>query len=125
MTQPKKTRVDAWVWAVRLMKTRTDATAACRAGHIKINGERVKPAQAVGIGDRVRVWVNHREYEVEVTQLITKRVGPAIARTCYIDHSPQRPELEQFYVMPKRDRGAGKPTKRELREINRLRGRIS
>lgn len=123
MTQPTKTRVDAWVWAVRLMKTRTDATAACRAGHIKVNGERVKPAQALVVGDRVRVWVNHREYEVEVTQLITKRVGAPIACTCYIDHTPQRPELEQFYVMPQRDRGAGKPTKRELREINRLRGR--
>lgn len=121
---PKKVRIDAWVWAVRLIKTRSDATAACRAGHIKLNGNHVKPAQPVAVGDRVRVWVNHREYEVEVTQLIAKRVGAAVARTCYIDHTPERPELEQFVVMPKRDRGAGKPAKQELRELRRLKGRI-
>ena len=68
-------RVDAWVWAVRLTKTRAQAAAACRAGHVKINGESVKPAQHVAVGDQVRVWVNHRERIVEVAELLHKRVG--------------------------------------------------
>ena len=72
-------RVDAWVWAVRLTKTRAQAAAACRAGHVKINGESVKPAQHVAVGDQVRVWVNHRERIVEVAELLHKRVGAPVA----------------------------------------------
>ncbi|PRQ12495.1 RNA-binding protein S4 [Corynebacterium sp. 13CS0277] len=118
-------RIDAWVWAVRLTKTRTMAAAACKAGHVKLNGAAVKPSQQVVVGDRVRVWVDHREYDVEVTQIITRRVGAAIARTCYIDHSPPPPPKEILLSIPTRDRGAGRPTKRERREIDRLRGRDS
>ena len=113
-------RVDQWVWAVRLFKTRTAAAQACRAGHVKINDVAVKPAQPVVVGDRVRVWVNHREHIVEVTQLLSKRVGAPVARTAYIDHSPPPPVIPP---MPRRDRGAGRPTKRERRQLNRLMGK--
>lgn len=116
-------RIDAWVWAVRLTKTRTQAADACKAGHVKLNGTSVKPSQTVVPGDRVRVWVDHRQYEVEVVETIRKRVGAAIARTCYIDHSPPPPPKELLASMPRRDRGAGRPTKRDRREIDRLQGR--
>lgn len=116
-------RIDVWVWAVRLMKTRSAASEACKAGHIKISGQPVKPSQQVVPGDTVRVWVDHREHVVEVTHTIRKRVGAAIARTCYIDHSPPPPPKEILLSMPKRDRGAGRPTKKERRELDRLQGR--
>lgn len=115
-------RVDAWVWAVRLTKTRSEAADACRGGHLKVNGVPVKPAQKIVPGDRVRLWHNHRQYEVEVHHTISKRVGAAIARTCYIDHSPPPPSKELLASLPQRDRGAGRPTKRERRDTDRLRG---
>ena len=87
-------RIDAWVWSVRLFKTRSAAAAACKAGHVKLNDATVKPAQTVAVGDRVRAWVNHREYIYEVTDLVTKRVGAPRARECYIDHSPPPPSYE-------------------------------
>ena len=118
-------RIDAWVWAVRLIKTRSAAGEACKAGHVKLNGAAVKPSQQVVPGDRVRVWVNHREYHVEVTATIKKRVGAAVARECYIDHTPPPPPKEIMASLPKRDRGAGRPSKRERRELDRLRGRPS
>lgn len=123
MSDGKPVRIDAWVWAVRLIKTRSLASEACKAGHIKLNGSAVKPSQSVVPGDRVRVWVDHREYDVEITELIRKRVGAAIARNCYVDHSPPPPPKEILMSMPRRDRGAGRPTKKERREIDRLQGR--
>ncbi|MCQ9342314.1 RNA-binding S4 domain-containing protein [Corynebacterium kozikiae] len=116
-------RIDAWVWAVRLMKTRSAASDACKAGHVKLNGEPVKPSQQVVPGDRVRVWVDHREYVVEVVHTIRKRVGAVIARTCYVDHSPPPPPKEILLSMPRRDRGAGRPTKKERRELDKLQGK--
>lgn len=119
---PQQVRIDAWVWAVRLYKTRTAAAAAVKAGHVKLNGVAIKPSSPVVVGDRVRVWVDHRLYDVEVTRLICKRVGAPIARECYVDHSPPPPPKEILASQPRRDRGAGRPTKKERREIDRLRG---
>ncbi|MCX2163183.1 MULTISPECIES: RNA-binding S4 domain-containing protein [Corynebacterium] len=113
---PKKVRIDAWVWSVRLFKTRSQAAQACRAGHVKINGEAVKPAQAVEVGDDVRVWVNHRERIVRVRTLLAKRVGADVAREAYEDHTPE----QVMPMMPRRDRGAGRPTKRERRQLERF-----
>ena len=119
---PQQVRIDTWVWAVRLYKTRTAAAAAVKAGHVKLNGVAIKPSSPVVVGDRVRVWVDHRLYDVEVTRLISKRVGAPIARECYVDHSPPPPPKEIVASQPRRDRGAGRPTKKERREIDRLRG---
>lgn len=120
---PQQVRIDAWVWAVRLYKTRTAAAAAVKAGHVKLNGVAIKPSSPVVVGDRVRVWVDHRLYDVEVTRLISKRAGAPIARECYVDHSPPPPPKEILASQPRRDRGAGRPTKKERREVDRLRGR--
>lgn len=116
-------RVDAWLWAVRLLKTRSQAADACRGGHVKINGTAVKPAQQVVPGDEIRVWAHHRETIVEVTRTIAKRVGAPVARTCYVDKTPVPPPREMFAALPVRDRGAGRPTKRERRQLDKLRGR--
>ncbi|QGU07770.1 Heat shock protein 15 [Corynebacterium occultum] len=116
-------RVDAWVWAVRLLKTRSLAAEACRAGHVKVNGVSVKPAQQVAPGDRVRVWKDHREMDVEVLDTPRKRLGAPEARRCYADHSPPPPPKEILASQPRRDRGAGRPTKRERRQLDQLRGR--
>ncbi|MET8507436.1 RNA-binding S4 domain-containing protein [Streptomyces sp. SBR177] len=115
-------RVDSWIWAVRLTKTRSQAAAACRAGHVKVNGERAKPAQAVKPGDEVRVFHGGRQRIVEVKQLLTKRVGPPAAAEAYVDNSPPPPPREHVAVAAVRDRGAGRPTKRDRRELDRLRG---
>lgn len=117
------TRVDAWIWAVRLVKTRPLAAEACKAGHVKVNGVTVKPSHTIAPGDRVRLWANHQQFDVEVVDPIKRRVGAPIARQSYIDHSPPPPPPELLASMPRRDRGAGRPTKRERREIDRLRGR--
>ena len=120
-TQP--VRIDSWVWAVRLIKTRSQSAAECKAGHVKLNGITVKPSQQVVPGDIVTLWHEHRNIKVEVVATISKRVGAPIARTCYIDHSPPPPPKELLMSMPRRDRGAGRPTKKERRELDRLRGR--
>ncbi|AZA12983.1 RNA-binding S4 domain-containing protein [Corynebacterium choanae] len=119
----KPARIDQWVWAVRLVKTRSAASDACKAGHIKLNGKPVKPSQQVKAGDQVRVWVHHREHHVEVVHPILKRVGAPVARTCYIDHTPPPPPREVFASLPQRDRGSGRPTKKQRRETDRLLGR--
>lgn len=119
----KPVRVDAWLWAVRLLKTRSQAADACRGGHVKINGTAVKPAQQVVPGDEIRVWANHRETIVEVTRTIAKRVGAPVAKTCYVDKTPDPPPREMYAALPVRDRGAGRPTKRERRDLEKFRGR--
>ena len=117
------TRVDQWITAVRLVKTRSLATEACRAGHVRINDDRAKPAQAVRIGDRVRVLAGPVERTVVVRRLIDKRVGAAIAAECYEDRTPPPPPREERAVIGVRDRGAGRPTKRDRRALERLLGR--
>ncbi|WP_330261885.1 RNA-binding S4 domain-containing protein [Streptomyces sp. NBC_00539] len=116
-------RVDAWIWSVRLTKTRSTAATACRAGHVKVNGDRAKPAQAVRAGDEVRLFHAGRERIVVVQKPVAKRVGAPVAAECYIDKSPPPPTPVEAAVVGIRDRGAGRPTKRERREIEILRGR--
>ncbi|WP_454116484.1 RNA-binding S4 domain-containing protein [Microbacterium aurum] len=113
-------RVDAWLWAVRVYKTRSAATTACRAGHVRIGGDRAKAAQPVHIGDEVRVRIAGFDRILVVRQLLTKRVGAPLAAAAAEDRTPVREPVAQLAV---RDRGAGRPTKRERRDIDRLRGR--
>ncbi|MEU7183823.1 RNA-binding S4 domain-containing protein [Streptomyces celluloflavus] len=117
------TRIDSWIWSVRLTKTRSLAAAACRAGHVRVNGERVKAAYTVRTGDEVRLRQAGRERIVVVSRLVRKRVGAAVAAECFVDNSPPPPPREEAPVMAHRDRGAGRPTKRDRREIEQLRGR--
>jgi ribosome-associated heat shock protein Hsp15 len=115
--------VDSWIWAVRLAATRSAASGACRAGHVRVNGARVKPAHAVRAGDEVRLRAVGHERVVIVQQVLTKRVSPSAAVACYIDNSPPPPPRQEAVPVAVRDRGAGRPTKRERRSIEKLLGR--
>ncbi|AOW94209.1 RNA-binding protein S4 [Rhodococcus sp. WMMA185] len=106
-----------------MFKTRSAAAAACRSGHVRVNGTTAKPAQPVKIGDDVRIRTGGTERIVAVARLIAKRVGAAVAVECFIDNTPPPPPRELLAAIPRRDRGAGRPTKRERREMDRLRDR--
>ncbi|WP_167146446.1 RNA-binding S4 domain-containing protein [Actinomyces sp. ZJ308] len=119
---PASVRIDVWLWSVRQIKSRSAATSACRAGHVRVNGETVKPAQHVSVGDEVRYRVDGFDRLLTVTRVLTKRVGAPIARTAYIDTSPPRPSPLDAPAAVIRDRGAGRPTKRERRQLDALMG---
>lgn len=123
MPEPSSVRVDAWAWAVRLFKTRSAASDACKAGHLKVNGERAKPSQQVRVGDEVRAFVGGSEKIYIARRLIVKRVGAAIAADCVEDRTPPPPPKAEAPADITRDRGAGRPTKRERRLLEQLRGR--
>ena len=114
------TRVDRWVWAIRLYKTRAEATDACKGGHVSVNGKSAKPATPVAVGSRVEAYAHERHRILEVTQVIDKRVGAPIAMMCYVDHTPPEPEQDRARVA-ERERGTGRPTKRDRRQMDRWR----
>jgi ribosome-associated heat shock protein Hsp15 len=114
-------RIDRWLCAARVLKSRTQATQACVGGRVKINDAGVKPNALVKIGDTVRVQADHGLRILEVTGLAEKRQSPALARTLFTDRSP--PPEPRPTRMPRRDLGAGRPTKRERRDLQRFRGR--
>jgi ribosome-associated heat shock protein Hsp15 len=116
-------RVDVWIWSVRLLKTRSMATAACRGGHVRVNDQRVKPASVVRPGDEVRLRHGGHERIVTVRRIVRKRVGAAVAAECYADNSPPPPPAVARGPVALRDRGTGRPTKRDRRELERLRRR--
>ncbi|XRQ10221.1 RNA-binding S4 domain-containing protein [Actinomadura welshii] len=113
-------RVDLWIWSVRLLKTRSMATTACRAGHVRVNDERAKPSTAVRPGDEIRLRHDGRERIVIVQKVIRKRVGAPAAAECLLDKSPPPPPREALIPVGRRERGAGRPTKRERRELERV-----
>ncbi|BBY16084.1 RNA-binding S4 domain-containing protein [Mycolicibacterium litorale] len=112
------TRIDRWLWAVRLTKTRPDAAAACRGGHVRVNDRPAKPSTTVAPGDEIRALVGDRTRIVEVVRVIQKRVGAADAVTCYLDRTPPAPKSTAV-PLAVRDRGAGRPTKRDRRRLDR------
>jgi|SRR5882757_616937 len=114
------TRVDRWLWAVRLTKTRPDAAAACRGGHVRVNDRPAKPSTTVVPGDEVRARVGDTTRIVEVVRTIEKRVGAVDAVTCYLDRTPKPPPTVSIPVAA-RDRGAGRPTKRDRRLLDKWR----
>jgi ribosome-associated heat shock protein Hsp15 len=118
----ESTRVDRWLWAVRLTKTRPDAAEACRGGHVRVNDRPAKPSTVVSPGDRVRARIGDRTRIVEVVRVIQKRVGAADAVTCYLDRTPP-PPLAVASPVAARDRGAGRPTKRDRRLLDQWRAR--
>ncbi|MCZ4078747.1 RNA-binding protein S4 [Rhodococcus sp. 1163] len=122
MVETQSVRVDSWVWAVRLFKTRSAAAAACRSGHVRVNGTPAKAGQRIGPDDEIRLRVDGAEKIVVVTRAIAKRVGAGVVAECMIDRSPPPPPKEVLASQPRRDRGAGRPTKRERRDLDKLRG---
>jgi ribosome-associated heat shock protein Hsp15 len=123
VTDPRvndETRIDRWLCAVRLVKTRPLATGLCEAGHVLVNGLPAKPSTKVRAGDRVDALIADRERVVEVVRPIESRVGAPVAATCYVDHSPP-PVVREVRPGILAVRGEGRPSKRLRRELDRLR----
>ncbi len=113
-------RIDRWLWAARCFKTRSLASTACTAGHVKIDGVSVKPAKTLRVGDRIEVRTPGGLRILEVAELSEKR-GPApVARTLYVDLTP--PPEPKPEPAAERERGAGRPSKKDIRLIRKLRG---
>ena len=117
-------RIDKWLWAVRLYKTRSLATAACKAGHVLVNERKVKPSRDVQPGEIVKAQTGEVMRTVRVLGLIDKRVGAALARDYAEDLTPPEeytkrrgPDFSRGIVRPK---GTGRPTKKERRAIDSL-----
>ncbi len=120
MDPAERHRIDTWLKLVCLVKHRADATEACRGGHVKINGQRVKPAAAVRVGDLVELYAGEHYRRVVVQGLPETNVSKEAARTMYLDETPVREKLDAA-IGGFRDRGAGRPTKKERREIEKWR----
>jgi len=121
-------RLDKWLWAARFYKTRSLAARACELGRVRAAGQPVKPARDVRVGDRLQVKNDSGEFQIEVLGLSDLR-GPApVAQMLYRETEASR-ELrmrlaEQRRVIPRFETArTGKPSKRERRQIDRLRGR--
>ena len=121
---PDKVRIDKWLWAVRIYKSRTLAADACKDGKVKAGGIAVKASHMVGAGDLLEVKKGGFDFQFKVLSLLEKRVGAPIAVTCYEDLTPAE-ELNKYkdWFVGKstgeiREKGAGRPTKRERREID-------
>jgi len=117
-------RIDKWLWSVRLFKTRSQASDACRSGKVTIDDQIVKPSRVVNENDVVAVNTGPFTKTVKVIQTISNRVSAKIAAECYDDLTPAE-EYDKQKIMREtnyehRQRGLGRPTKRERRMIERL-----
>ena len=119
----EKVRIDKYLWAIRIYKSRSIATESIRDGKVKLNGDPAKSSSLVGIGDIIDVLKAGFRMKYKVVQLIDKRVSPVLAKPCYEDLTPVE-ELNKYKSWfvgkggpEKREKGAGRPTKKERREI--------
>lgn len=122
--EPEKLRIDKYLWAIRIFKTRSLATEACKAGRVKMNGKNIKASYVVKVGDTYAVQKGVEKKVIFVTALLERRVDAKTAVQFYEDRTP----VEETYAYKsvfhapvlKRDRGAGRPTKKDRREIDDL-----
>lgn len=118
------TRIDKYLWAIRVFKTRTDATDACKGGKVRLNGNDVKPSRTVACGDIINVRKGAVLYSYKVVATIEKRVGAKLVPDYAENITPQeeldklRHPVETFFL--KRDPGTGRPTKKDRRQMESL-----
>ena len=122
-------RIDKWLWAARFFKTRSIAARACELGRIESNGATAKPAREVRVGDRLEIRNESGDYTVEVQALSDMRGPAAVAQTLYRETDESREArikaAEQRKAAPHfEDFREGKPSKRDRRKLDRLRGRV-
>ena len=116
-------RIDKWLWAARFFKTRSLAAGACTGGKVDINDEAAKPAKAVRVGDMIRMTLPRgRRRIIRVVTLDDHRGPASVAQTLYEDLTPPEPPRARQAPPPYRPPGAGRPTKRERRQLDRLTG---
>ena len=124
-----RVRMDKWLWAARFFKTRSLAARACDLGRIEANGQQSKPSREVRVGDLLKVKNDGGDFHVEVLLLSEMRGPAAVAQTLYRETQASR-ELrlklaeERKAMAHFESSREGKPSKRDRREINRLRGRV-
>ena len=122
-------RIDKYLWAIRVYKTRTDATDACKGGKVRVNGSDIKPSKAVKVGDVITARKGVVAYTYKVLELIDKRQGAKLVPGYAENLTPQeeldklRAPVETFFL--KRDRGAGRPTKKDRRQMEDLWSNLS
>ena len=120
----EKVRIDKWLWSVRIYKSRTLASDTCKKGHVRINDEIAKPSSLVEAGQMVYCRKEGYNLELKVLKLISKRVSATLAQECYENVTPEEEmhKYDSWYVgkgrAEIRERGAGRPTKRQRREID-------
>lgn len=119
-------RTDTYLWAIRMYKSRTLASEAIKGGKVKLNGENFKPSHPVKVGERYTMSIGSTKKIIEVTALLDKRQSFEIARQHYTDHSPAPEKTDlmpsAFFTNVKRDKGIGRPTKKDRRDIDEFEG---
>jgi len=124
MSEQEKLRIDKYLWAIRLFKTRSLATEACKAGRVKLKGQNIKPSAIVKPGDVYQISKGIEKKVIEVVELLYNRAESKIAITKYKDITPieETHAFKSMFHAPalKRDRGTGRPTKKDRRETDDL-----
>ncbi|MFD2742873.1 MULTISPECIES: RNA-binding S4 domain-containing protein [Sphingobacterium] len=120
----EKLRIDKYLWAIRIFKTRSLATEACKAGRVKLKGQNVKPSYVVKVGETFSIQKGIERKVILVTGLLERRADATTAQKHYEDHTPEEETYayKSAFHAPilKRDRGTGRPTKKDRREIDDL-----
>lgn len=126
MPEKEKLRIDKYLWAIRIFKTRTLAADACKAGRVKLDGNNIKPSHEVRVGETYNISKGIEKKVVKVTGLLENRVDAKTAVNFYEDLTPVQEThgFKSMFQAPvlRRDRGAGRPTKKDRREIDDLQG---
>lgn len=120
-----KTRLDKYLWAIRIFKTRSLATKACDDGRVKLAGANLKPSKPVSVGDMYDIRTEGRKWTIEVTGIIQNRVKYDIATQNYIDHTSEEDKMHNVRMTTsfntgKRQSKTGRPTKKQRRDLNDL-----
>ena len=117
-------RIDKWLWAVRIFKTRSMASNACKKGRVLIDDQQVKPSHTVRVGSIVTVKKRPVFYKYRVLGLLAKRQSAKIAREYLEDITPenemQKLQVQKQVIQEHRPRGEGRPTKKERRELDKF-----
>ena len=117
-------RIDKWLWCIRAFRSRSKSTTACKASHVRINNQVIKPASPIRVGDEVTIEYAHLQRTLKVDGLLPKRVGAPLATKHYTDLTPES-EYENLknrtlaQTVIERDRGTGRPTKKDRRELEK------
>ena len=122
----KKVRIDKWLWSVRIFKSRTMATDACKSGKVRVNDAPVKASYMLTRGELIKVRKDGFNLEFKVIELLQKRVSAALAQPCYDNLTPtdELNKYKDWYIgkaaPERREKGAGRPTKKERRTIDKF-----
>jgi len=119
-------RLDKYLWAIRAFKTRSQATEACKNGRIKVNGSPAKASREIAIGDKIELRQDQLNKSIQVKNIIKNRVNATLAAEQYTDLTPEEEYERIAFIkemkMERRDRGAGRPSKKDRRNIDQLKG---